>query len=160
MWRDNMRKNGFTLIELLVVISIISVLSGLILVNVVGVRQRAADARRKSDLRQLKSALRLYYNDFQNYPVGAGTLDGCGAAGDTACTTQFSAGSGPTMYMSELPAEYEYYSDGLDGFLLVVTLDNLSDTEIATSQTRCNLGSRAAYYAGPPATDEYFVCED
>lgn len=154
---------GFTLIELLVVISIISVLSGLILVNVVGVRERAADSRRKNDLRQLKNALRLYYNDFNNYPAGAGTLDGCGGTGVTSCGTAFSAGSGPTMYMKELPQDFEYYSNGGEEFVMLSTLDNESDEEAAASETRCDPTGRAYYTGVDPATTseaEYFVCED
>ena len=64
------KKAGFTLIELLVVISIIGLLAGLILSNVSGIRERARDVARKSDLDQIKKALRIYYNDFNEYPAG------------------------------------------------------------------------------------------
>ncbi|MDP2672104.1 MAG: type II secretion system protein, partial [Candidatus Daviesbacteria bacterium] len=50
---------GFTLIELLVAIAIIGILSSFLLSNFVGVRQRARDGVRKSDLRQIQSALEL-----------------------------------------------------------------------------------------------------
>lgn len=158
-------QRGFTLIELLVVISIISVLSGLILVNVVGVRERAADARRKNDLRQLKSALRLYYNDYNNYPAGTGTLDGCGANGTGVCSSGgvFSAGTGPTIYMNDLPQDFEYYSDGGEGFILVTPLDNDSDVDATASQTRCDPAGRPpgyGYTTNPIPTNDYFVCED
>ncbi len=159
-------KPGFTLVELLVVISIISVLAGLILVNVAGVRERAADARRKSDLRQFKTALQLYHNDFQSYPIGDGGLDGCGDGGVNACGTEFSArinvGANTSIYMKELPQEYFYYSDGGETYILQVDLQNLSDADIAASQTKCDPSSRA-YYDGVGTLDpdtSYFVCED
>lgn len=59
---------GFTLIELLVVISIIGVLAAIgIGINNSG-QERARDARRKSDLRQIQGALQLYYQDKGQYP--------------------------------------------------------------------------------------------
>src|SRR3989344_3453061 len=62
-------RRGFTLIELLVVISIISVLSALLMTNFVGVRQRGRDAQRKSDTRQIQTALELYRSDNGSYPT-------------------------------------------------------------------------------------------
>ena len=66
---------GFTLIELLVAISIIGVLSSFLLANFVGIRQRARDGVRKSDLRQIQSALELYRSDQSKYPDSP--LPGC-----------------------------------------------------------------------------------
>lgn len=62
-------KKGFTLIELLIVIAIIGVLATLLMVNFIGVRQRARDAQRKSDLRQIQSALEIYRSDQGSYPA-------------------------------------------------------------------------------------------
>lgn len=62
-------ESGFTLVELIVVMVIIGILASLIMVNVVGVRQRARDGQRLADLKQLQNALQLYYNDNNRYPV-------------------------------------------------------------------------------------------
>ncbi|MBI2195693.1 MAG: type II secretion system protein [Candidatus Levybacteria bacterium] len=62
------REKGFTLVELLIVIAIIGVLTTLLMANFIGVRQRARDAQRKSDLRQIQSALELYRSDQGSYP--------------------------------------------------------------------------------------------
>ncbi|HVY67863.1 MAG TPA: type II secretion system protein [Patescibacteria group bacterium] len=62
-------ETGFTLIELLVVISIIGLLSSVILVSLNGARLKARDARRISDMRQLETALDLYYQNHSVYPT-------------------------------------------------------------------------------------------
>ncbi len=64
-------KKGFTLIELLVVVSLIGILATLVIANMNSARERARDATRKSDLRNIQTALRLYYNDNGGYPAAA-----------------------------------------------------------------------------------------
>ncbi|MFQ5661819.1 MAG: type II secretion system protein [Candidatus Paceibacteria bacterium] len=61
-------KRGFTLIELLVVIAIIGILSSVVLASLNSARQKSRDAKRIAELRQLQTALQLYYEDNQGYP--------------------------------------------------------------------------------------------
>jgi type II secretory pathway pseudopilin PulG len=51
------------------VISIIATLTAILLPNFMGARDRATDAQKKQDLVAVKNALRLFYNDTQNYPL-------------------------------------------------------------------------------------------
>lgn len=114
---------GFTLIELLVVIAIIGILSSVVLASLNTARTKARDTVRKSDLKQLQTALALYYTDNGSYPSGGwrGAVSyggyGTGASG-------YIPGLVPT-YISVLPLDpkgsldgYLYLSDGINYKLL------------------------------------------
>ncbi|BCX14925.1 MAG: hypothetical protein KatS3mg088_608 [Patescibacteria group bacterium] len=62
------KKLGFTLIELLVVISIIGILISLSLFGIQNARKSSRDAKRKSDLESIRSALEMYKADNGRYP--------------------------------------------------------------------------------------------
>lgn len=118
-------RKGFTLIELLIAISIIGVLSSFLLANFVGVRQRARDGVRKSDLRQIQSALELFRSDQGSYPT---TLP--------ACASQFDDGGSPNVvvYMKKIPCDpsggdqYAYSSDGMT-YSIIACLENGNDSQ-------------------------------
>ncbi len=144
---------GFTLIELLVVISIIGVLTAVLLTNLVGMRGRAKDAKLKSDLRQLKTAMRMYYNDNQSYPVASdNTFSSC-SGGVCSEGDEFNSQSGGVVYMNSVPKYDEYVRvDNGDGFYLGVILDNASDTDITNSVSKCDISN--------PTANTFYVCAD
>lgn len=69
---------AFTLIELLVVIAVIGVLASVILASLNSARAKARDARRKSDLRQVVTALELYRDSVGTYAVTGTGANGSG----------------------------------------------------------------------------------
>lgn len=100
-----MQRKGFTLIELLVVIAIIGLLSTLAVVALGNARTKARDAKRMSDLKQVQTALELYYTDVNSYPAGSGVLLGSAAA---ACLNQASGWTTtgcPNPYMGTVPLD-------------------------------------------------------
>lgn len=74
----NKNKAGFTLIELLVVIAIIGLLASVVLLALNSARAKSRDAKRLADVRQIASAMELYFNDNNTYPTATtgGTLVG------------------------------------------------------------------------------------
>lgn len=60
---------AFTLIEMLVVIGIIAILASVVLGFLGPAREQARDAKRVEEIRQLQTALELYYRKYGHYPV-------------------------------------------------------------------------------------------
>jgi len=124
-----MDKKAFTLIELLVVIGIIGMLSALLVPNFMGARERARDAQRKSDLKQIQKALEMYRQDKSPpaYPTTVtNRFQGCG--------NSFSSGS--TVYMNKIPCDplgptpYYYLPNNNNlTFELCTCLENRADPE-------------------------------
>lgn len=97
---------GFTLIELLVVIAIIGLLSAVIIAPIQSSRKKARDAKRVSELREIKKALEIYFDDNGSYP--------------STCAMSYSGASWaavlPTNYLPRMPldpinttSQYGYY---------------------------------------------------
>lgn len=124
MKKKSFRKaRGFTLIELLVVIAIIGLLSTLAVVALGNARQKSRDAKRVADIKQVQTAMELYFADKNSYPIdgaaGSGTLTlgtGSGARLDTSGWSA-STDTDTPVYMQSVPtnpgpggADYVYRS--------------------------------------------------
>ena len=133
---------GFTLIELLVVIVIIGILASFMMVNYIGVRARARDTQRKSDLRQVQTALELYRSDSGSYPAA---LPACGA----------SLAFNNVTYVQKIPcdpssnAQYSYQTAfGNSAYTLIACLENINDgqKDTANNGAACTGGATNRSY--------------
>lgn len=139
-------QNGFTLIELMVVLSIISFVASVMLVSVNGARAKARDARRRSDIKQIATALDIYQDDFGTFPSTGGIWKGmCVAYNDGTLEASGDNGWVPGLaptYIPILPPDplpvgttgcYIYNSDGVDykisAYGTIETLDPVPVTD-------------------------------
>lgn len=99
-----MNKKGFTLIELLIVIAIIGLLSTLAVVALGSARVKARDSKRLADLKQIQTALELYYSENSSYPPG--TSASLGTENFTCLNSAGFAAKGCTdAYMPMVPTD-------------------------------------------------------
>lgn len=131
-----MKNKGFTLIELLVVIAIIGILSSVVLASLNSARVKGRDAKRVSDLSQLKLALELYFDSNREYPQVGGVA-----------TTVLDSVLTPN-YIQTIPSDplangaYYYHASGTTNYILKATLEDGSHAVLAGdvdgSQTATN----------------------
>lgn len=158
---------GFTLIELLIVVAIIGILAALLTTNFVAIRERARDAQRKSDLRQMQSALELYRSDNGAYPSTSGTytLPIGVISGDGSCPDAGSFTSNGTTYMQKIPCDplndtsyfntgNYYYSSNGTTYTLGACIENTNDTDQNVTATAPTGGT------GCPVGNKYFVLQN
>lgn len=92
------KNKGFTLIELLVVIAIIGLLASVVLLALNTARGKARDAKRIADMRQINTAMEMYFNDYSGYPTMA--TGAFYASGGNAFTTAL-----VPKYIAAIPQE-------------------------------------------------------
>lgn len=139
-------KFGFTLIEMLVVMTILGLLATVGLANYQGAQAKARDARRKSDLGQIKTAAETYFSDHRNYP--GNSVSGQIVCIDSPLTIcdwgeQFVDENG-TIYMARLPRDpssgrnYFYVTDGTQlKFKVMARLENCNDPTLINPAASC-----------------------
>ena len=138
-------KRAFTLIEMLIVIVIIGTLAALLVPNFMNARERARDAQRKSDLKQIQKALEMYHQDqtTPDYPVSDfffAHKGQCWSSGPS-CTSN--------VYMNKIPQEptnsKQYYFTNINSleYNLCACLENSADPDAVTSCSACLSGCAA-----------------
>jgi len=99
-------KKGFSLVEILVVVTIISLLASIAAVSYSQFVKQSRDARRKTDIEQIRAAIELYRNFNMEYPNDL-NFEGTGTVTDPE--------PGTAVYMSKIPNDpkstvgYTYY---------------------------------------------------
>lgn len=107
----NKNTEAFTLIELVVVIAIIGLLAAIVLIALNQARVKSRDAKRVADIRQIQTALELYYSDNGAYPnIGCASTPSYGSCWATLL---------PSQYIGKMPYDplnvsfaYGYYYAG------------------------------------------------
>lgn len=94
-------QKGFTLIELLVVIAIIGLLASVVLLALNSARQKSRDAKRVADVRQIQSAMELFYNDNNRYPTAT-----------SSAPTSTDGSPAYSTYMATYPSNPQPSNDG------------------------------------------------
>lgn len=153
-----MGTRGFTLIELMVVMTIMGLLIIVGVASYTSVQTKSRDGRRKSDLRQIASALEAYYNDYSTYPPNDPNtfgINGCGTTGTASCvwesafqTLRADGVTVKTMYMPKLPGDpasgrrYYYMRSGTNppSYQLYAMLENVQDRDYSATIVAKGLG--------------------
>ena len=133
------RNRGFTLIELLVVIAIIGILSSVVLASLNTARQKGRDARRISDVKQIRTAMDLYYDSAQSYPLSIGTASssvlvtgGYISTIPTDPTTGASYSYAPLAAAGDAAAATEFSSTtACESYVIAASLENTSNTVLS-----------------------------
>jgi general secretion pathway protein G len=145
----NILNTGFTLVELLVVISIIGIISSLGLFTFTSSQQRARDAARKSDIKNMETALRIYFNDKGAYPKSDASfqMQACDPGGTSSCVWGSPWQVGTTVYMQTVPKDpkapaqnYRYNYIDSDNFTFQACLENSTDVNGIASGAWCASG--------------------
>ncbi len=107
------KNKGFTLVELLVVVAVLGLLTGMVVISITHVKAKARDSQRVAGINSLSTALGLYHNDFNTYPIYDGYIEDQGNALATALTTAETIVAVPTDPLNT--GDYRYYYQSIDG---------------------------------------------
>lgn len=134
-----MTNKSFTLIELLVVIAIVGLITNISYSNYLIARQKSRDAKRKSDLYELRKSLEMYRQN-QPYPVFP-TPQGDPPKLSVSNSTWVDERDSSIIYMNKVPVDpigqppppYFYKSPRVSSdkntFLLCACLENTTDPD-------------------------------
>jgi prepilin-type N-terminal cleavage/methylation domain-containing protein len=137
------RQRGFTLIELLVVIAIIGVLSSVVLTSLNTARAKARDARRVSDLQEIRKAVALCMNDLGALPLTEVTVDTDGfreLTNDSDFVPAWNNRCGAYMKMPIVDPNGDAYtihaSDDYTNYVFLTTLEQSSQAMTSANVTQ------------------------
>lgn len=137
-------RQSFSLVEILVVVTIISLLAGIAASSYAQFIRQSRDAKRKTDIEQVRSAIEMYRNFNNVYPTGGAAPGMEFGTGDITDAT--------STYLSKLPNDprsaYTYYYEYISGqdYRLCAYLEASGNPYVGTS---CGSGMQCNYCMGP-----------
>jgi type II secretion system protein G len=121
------RSRGFTLIELLVVVAIIGMLASVVLASLGSARAKARDTRRLADIRQVQTALELYYSSNSSRYPSTGTGNYLANVSGLAPTYIAALPKDP-VYSAGAENDYQYWTDSpVNGYTLMAYMESIGD---------------------------------
>jgi len=153
-------KRGFTLMEILIATAIIAVITAIGIVSYSSINKRSRDAKRKSDLEQVRSAMEMYRTDNGHYPTSSAVTY------SLLTTVDPGDGTGPLVstYLPSIPMDpkstatalrtyyYKVISDGPDyySYCLCSGVENAAE-----GKNECGITSPDEIAADPAFTAAY-----
>jgi general secretion pathway protein G len=140
--------NAFTLVEILVVVTIISMLISVVAVSYGSISKSARDARRKTDLEQIRAAAEQYRSNNGSYPNNLSTICANGSPiSDPAPAT--------SIYLSASPKDprtpkYNYYCNVSPLNLSDYTIGAFLEGTASSCSTVVNCGTANCNYCLGP----------
>ena len=135
------KKKGFTLVELLVVIAIIGILVAMVIIAIDPLRviRESRDSKDRSELSGVKSALQLYLNEHNNYPLDPPGLTGV---------------LNPT-YIRTMPSATITYSETGTDYLASIPVNHVIQAD-RESELRCTGADTQTI----GASGTFYICAD
>jgi general secretion pathway protein G len=142
-------RRGFTLIEVLVAATIIALLTAIGVVSYASANRSARDAKRKSDLEQIRAALEMFRADCGKYPVTNTVVPGNTLALNGTSCPGYSDST--VTYMRQVPQDpkgnYRYSQrDSGASYVLCACLEGSGGTTASCSNCGGVCGTGACNY--------------
>jgi prepilin-type N-terminal cleavage/methylation domain-containing protein len=152
-------KKGFTLLEILLVIGIIAILAGIVIIAINPSKQLATvrNTERKSDIKQIESAITQYYIDNSRYPTSlTGNLTEICDTGSLSTTTGSSIDCTGLMdltplvptYITAIPKDPSATTTDRAGYQIVLTNNKIGLSAPAELDQTITIGTVPTAVAG------------
>lgn len=156
LFRSN--RKGFTLIELLVVIAVVGLLATISVIGFSSMRMKSRDMRRIADLKRIRDALELYYQDNGFYPPSPCGYD-CNGYYYSYDTSWDTLAQYLSPYLGKLPIDpkntigapwsvdrYSYAYGNVGRYVAPATYDLTAQLEDPNSPYRCGVKDYRYYF--------------
>ncbi|MFH0773336.1 MAG: type II secretion system protein [bacterium] len=138
-------KKAFSLVEILVVVTIIAFLASIAAVSYSRFVKQSRDARRKTDIEQIRAAIEIYRNFNGVYPTPGMTF-GTGTIVDSTATYMSKIPADP---MSTSPSGNTYYYTSVTPFQDYTLCAYIEGGETSISAASCGSSLTCNYCMGP-----------